>query len=147
MPDAMEAIAPTTSNVTFRGERLEIQPLTVGAVPKIVRLARPVIDAVLDLEALPDEHSGEMVNLALDMIDKHGDALFQAVALAIGRDREFVEGGDIGDFVDLCKTLVEVNRDFFVRRLGPLLAERARARSGSGDGKTPSSSSSNAATH
>lgn len=140
MTDALDAIAPADTPVQYRGERLEIQPLVVGAVPKIVRLARPVIDEVLKLEAIPDEQSGDMVDLAMNLVDQHSDALFAAVALAIGKPREWVEGGDIGEFTDLCIALVKVNRDFFVRRLGPLLAERARARQGSGAGPTPSTS-------
>lgn len=148
MPDdGLEVIDPAPSSVVFRGERLEIRPLTVGAIPGIVRLARPVIDAVLELKQVPDEHSDGMVDLALDMVDKHGEALFQAVALAIGRDPDFVAASDLGEFIELCRKLVEVNRDFFVRRLAPLLAQRAQAKAGSGDGPTPSSFSSSAATH
>lgn len=162
MTDAMEAMEPTPGTATYRSERLVIQPLTIGAAPKIVRLARPVINAVLDLEGIPDKNDGAIVDLALDMIEKHSDGLFAAVAIAIDREIEveeggkktrvpdvaFVQGGDIDEFIELCWTLVEVNRDFFDRRLKPLYVELAkRWRQRNGVGKTASSSSSSAATH
>ena len=137
MVDELEAIEPSTRTVTFNGERLELQPLKVGAIPKIVRLARPVINRVLDLEALPDQDDGKMVDLALDLIDAHGADLFKAVGIAIKREPDWVEDGDINEFIELCRALYEVNRDFFGRHLAPLLA---KGRQASGAGKTPSSS-------
>lgn len=144
--DDLDVIDPAPLAVTYLGERLEIRPLTVGAVPGIVRLARPVIDAVLQLQDVPDENSEAMVDLALDMIDKHGEALFGAVALAIGREADWVRQGELDEFISLCKRLVEVNRDFFEKRLAPLFGRQAAALQ-SGAGPTPSSSSSSAATH
>lgn len=146
--DPMEVIDPVPAALTYRDEQLDIRPLTVGAVPAIVRLARPVINAVLDLQELPEEGSEDMVELAMDLIDQHGEALFGAVALAVGRERAWVEGGDLGEFVELCQALVKVNRDFFVQRLLPLFKERGQAASaGNGTGATASSSSLSAGTH
>lgn len=145
--DPMEVIDPVPVALSYRSERLEIRPLTVGAVPGIVRLARPVIDAVLNLQSVPEEGSEELVDLALDLIDQHGEALYSAVALAVGREREWIEGGDLGEFVELCRALVAVNRDFFARRLLPMLKPREQASAASGTGPTASSSSSSEATH
>ena len=149
--DALEVLDPSTTQVVVGGETLELRPLTVGAVPKILRLARPVIDAVLDLDSLPEEDSDAMVELAMNMVEQHGEALFEAVGIAIAKDKAWVEAAGIGEFIDLVVKLVKVNKDFFSRRLAPLLADRARARAGAlqqgnGAGRTPSSSSSNAAT-
>lgn len=137
MTDELEAIEPSTRTVTFNGERLELQPLKVGTIPKVVRLARPVINRILDLDALPDQDDGKMVDLALDLIQEHGADLFKAVGIAIKREPDWVEEGDISEFIELCRALYEVNRDFFVRHLAPLFA---KARQVNGAGKTPSSS-------
>jgi len=143
--DELDILDPPATSVTYRGETLDLKPLTIGAVPPIVRLARPVIDAFFDLEKVPDEDTGELVNFVMDMIDLYGEALFAAVALAIGREREWVEGGDISEFIDLARALVTVNRDFFVQRLLPLLSAQQRVQA-NGAGPTPSSSLSNADT-
>jgi len=144
----LDLIDPPVTQVVYRGETLALKPLTVGAVPPIVRLARPVIDGILNLEKIPDDASGELVDFAIEMIDLHGEALFAAVALAIGRERDWVEGGDIGEFIDLARALVAVNRDFFVQRLAPLLrrAGASPAAAVNGAGPIPSTPSSNADT-
>lgn len=162
MTDALEAIEPSTSTVSYRNQQLLIKPLEVGAAVKIVRLARPVINSALSLEALPEEGSADLIDLAMDMIERHGDDLFAAVALAAGLEVEverdgtkrkepdtaFIAGGDLGDFADLCAKLVEVNSDFFDRRLVPAWqAAKAAWVQRRGAGPTPSSSSSTAATH
>jgi len=135
----LDILDPPATGVTYRGETLDLKPLTIGAVPPILRLARPVIDEVLNLEKIPDDAAGELLDFAITMIDRHGEALFAAVALAIGREREWVEGGDIGEFIDLVRTLVAVNRDFFVQRLLPLLNVQQKAQA-NGAGQIPSNS-------
>jgi len=143
--DELDILDPPATSAMYRGEPLNLKPLTVGAVPPILRLARPVIDEILNLEKIPDDATGELLDFAITMIDRHGEALFSAVALAIGREREWVEGGDISEFVDLVRALVAVNRDFFVQRLLPLLNVQQKAQA-NGTGPTPSNSSSNAGT-
>ena len=125
MPDALEAIAPSTREVEYAGERLVVQPLTVGQIPAVVRNARPVINSVLALEA-SDDDEGALVDLALDLIERHGGGVFELVRLG--------------------RAIYEVNRDFFAQRLAPMLAEWRESRS-AGAGKTPSTPSSPPATH
>jgi hypothetical protein len=139
----MEVLEPSGSSVQYNGEQLEIRPLAIGAIPKLLRAARPVIDAVLLLEHLPDENSDEMVTLVLDLIEKHDDKVFEAAAVCTGKQAAWLQEGQIDEFHVLVKTVVEVNRDFFVQRLAPLLGGRAGSIAmRSGGGPTPSSSSS-----
>ena len=150
MSKDLEVLAPTGASVAYRGERLEITPLTVGQLPRLVRVARPVIDAVLDLESLPGDNDGALLTLVMDMVERHGEAAFEAVAVATGRDLAWIEGGDLAEFIALAKAVIEVNRDFFDRKLAPLLAGRAAGAvdaKSNGAGPTSSSSSSTAATH
>jgi len=142
----LDIIDPPATRVTYRGETLDLKPLTVGAVPPIVRLARPVIEAFLDLETIPDDATGDLIGFAIGMIDLHGPALFEAVALATGRERDWIEGGDLGEFVDLVRALVAVNHDFFVQRLAPLLRRDRTGPVATGAGPTPSTPSSSADT-
>jgi hypothetical protein len=124
----------------YRGERIEVKPLTIGQLPKLVRTARPVVNAVLALQSLPEDSDGDgFVDLLVGLVADHGEAIYQAAAICIGKTPEWVAGGDLDEFVVLAKALVEVNRDFFVQRLGPLLGSRGGPLS-SGDGLTPSSS-------
>ena len=144
--DGLEAIAPATTVVEYQGERLDIRPLTIGQIPEVVRRARPVIDSVLRLESLDTEDQGALVDLVMDMITEHGDGVFEAASVVTGLDVAVIRAGGPDEFLQLCVTVFEVNRDFFVRRLAPMLAD-LKARRASGVGKTPSTSSSAPATH
>lgn len=140
MNDTMEVLAPQGSAVQYRGERLEIRPLTIGQLPPLVRTARPVLDGLLSLEALPGEDDlGGMLDVVMDLVELHGEAVFAAAAICTDREPAWIAGGDLGEFYDLAMKVIEVNRDFFVQRLGPLLASRATQQN---DGAGPTASSS-----
>lgn len=146
MSDAMNVLEPAGSSVTYLGEQLDIRPLTIGQLPRLVRVARPVIDAVLKLEELPDENSDDMVKLVLDLVDNHSEAVFAAAAICTGKTAAWLEDGALDEFVLLAKTVFEVNRDFFAQKLAPLLGGRAASLAALGSGRTPSSSSSSTGT-
>lgn len=141
MSDDLDVLEPAGSSIRYRGEQLDIRPLTIGQLPKLVRTARPVLDAVLALDDVPDTESGELVTLLLDLIEKHSDQVFLAAAICTGKDAEWIEGGDIDEFAQLALKVFEVNRDFFAQKLEPLLAGRAGRFSGSGPTASSSSSS------
>jgi len=148
MTDALDVLEPSGSSVKYRDEELELRPLKIGQLPRLVRAARPVIDAVLSLEALPDENSGDMVTLVMDLIGNHDEQVFEAASICTGKPADWLRDGDIDEFVLLAIKVFEVNRDFFARRLAPLLGGRAEAlvSVASGAGRTPSSSSSSTTT-
>jgi hypothetical protein len=142
--DDLDVLEPKGNTVTYLGERLEVKPLTIGQLPKFVRLARPVIDALLDAD-FEKLSEGADVDMLMGLIDQHGDKVFEAASLVTGKPRDWLEAGDIAEFVTLVMAIVAVNRDFFTQKLAPLLA--GRAKQSSGDGQTASSSSSEAAIH
>jgi hypothetical protein len=113
-------------------------------LPKFVRLARPVIDALLEAD-LAQSPMGAEVDLLLEVIGDHGEAVIAAAALVTAKPQAWVEAGDPAEFLQLATAIFEVNRDFFTRRLAPLLAGRAKPSTGTG--ATPSSASSAPGTH
>ncbi len=140
----LDVIAPAPRAVDYRGERLEIQPLTIGAVPRLVREVRPLLDALLDsdVEALADNDDlGPLLALVAD----HGERVFTAAAIATGRPVAWIADGNPAEFITLARTVIEVNRDFFTQSVAPLLASLMASRSG--DGPTSSITSPGAGTH
>jgi hypothetical protein len=129
----LDIIEPEGRPVNYRREQLQIVPLTIGQIPRMVRTARPVVDAVLALDAVPDGDG--LVDLALSLVGDHGEALQQAAAIAVNRELAWIAGGNSAEFLDLAVAVFEVNRDFFVQTLGPRLRglrEKAGLRPGAG---------------
>ena len=146
--DDLDVIDPAALGVAYRGERLEVRPLTIGMVPSVVRAARPVMAALFsldDVEANADDVSGAEALLLMDLVEQHTDAVCAALAIAVDRDRDWIAGGALPEFMVLLESVIEVNRDFFGQLLASLLGGRA-ARKVHGGGPTASSSSSSTAT-
>lgn len=146
--DALDVLEPASRPVSYRGEQLDVGPLTIGAIPKIVRAARPVIDGVLALEAMPGDATGDAIaGLLMQLVEEHGERVYEVVALAVDRPIDWIAKGQLEEFLDLGIAVYEVNRDFFVRRLVPLLGDlRAVVSARSGSGPMPSTPSSDPAT-
>jgi len=109
--DDLDTLDPQPAVVQFRGERLEIRPLTVGQLPRFSRLVRPVVD---DFVAGNEAWSLSDDVMVAEVMEKHGEAIIEAAALACGRPVEFIAGNrNAAELLDLAHRVVEVNRDFF----------------------------------
>lgn len=147
MADDLEVLDPAPHRVRFRGEQLDLRPLTLGQLPAFSRLVRPVI-----AEFSGDRHpqwadSDEL--MILELTELHGEAILEAAAIATGRPVEWIAGVEnTAELLDLAHAVVEVNRDFFIRALAA--AQRApgpaRVLPAGADGPMPSSTSSQPAT-
>lgn len=134
--------------VEFRGERLEIRPLVLADLPAFSRLVGPIV-----AEFFSGSHPEWLVNdeVMLDeVLERHGESIIEAAAIATGRSAEFIGGNDSGaELVALARAIVEGNRDFFIRKVRATRARQSLAQSlpATGDGPTPSTSLSPPVTH
>lgn len=141
MTDELEVLEPSGSSVKYQGASVEVRPLTVGQLPRFVREVKPILGQLQALAPLIDESADgeQMLAGVLDLIEEHGERLQRAVAIATGLTDAVVAKGGIDEFVALAKKVIEVNADFFARKLVPQLVA-ARAAQASGSGPTRSSS-------
>ncbi len=144
MLDALEVVAPAGVQVDYQDERLEIRPFTIGEAAQVIRVAQPVVAALMerDVDSLA---AGDDVLMLLDLVGSHSDAMFAVAALATRRELEWIKGAGVDQFIGLALAVFQVNRDFFGQRIAPLLAG-LRAKPESGNGPTRSSSLSSTAT-
>lgn len=137
--DELDVLEPASVEVTYRGARLQLRPITIGAVPRLVREARPVINALMDAAWLSGEGGeGAFLEGILSMVEEHADAACRAVAICIDREADWVQGGDVAEFFDLAVKVLEVNRDFFTHRIAPLLGGRLGTVLGAGPTRSSS---------
>lgn len=123
----LDVLAPVPREVKVRGgEVISLLPLFFGQWPRAIRLFRPITDAVQSAGIAG--FSGAGLTLAPDwalrlpqVMDEAGEALILFVAFAASKPREWFDslGGDDG--IALTRAVFEVNGDFFVKRIAPML--------------------------
>jgi len=137
-----DVIAPAGQDVSLAdGTTITVRPITVGQLPRFVKAVRPAFGALValapansspgaggDQGADPaDAPAEEPVDIEgmLDVYAEHGEVLTEALCIVTGEPRARIEALGLDDALQLLRALWEVNRDFFVHRLVPML-NRAR---------------------
>lgn len=142
--DPLDVIDPAPRIAHFRGERLELRPLTLGDLPAFSRLVRPVVEEFF-AGRHPDWQDDDTL-MAIEMLELHGESIIEAAAIATGKPAAFIaEGKGPAELLDLIRAIVETNRDFFLN-LVRVTQSRRRSRAASGPGPTPSTDWSPSAT-
>jgi hypothetical protein len=129
-----DAIESPHKDSTWRGATLRLEPVKVGKFPAFARALRPILGILT---------SAGPVDFAA-VIGDHGDSVIEAVSIATGIPRAELDTANLDEFMVLVADVIEVNRDFFTRRLAgqvTALASQATAATTSlGRGSTPSKS-------
>jgi len=122
----LEKLFATGQEVTAGGETITLKPFTFGQLPRAIKLLRPITDAVGDAGIA--SFDGGDFRLAADwplrlpvLMDEAGEALVSFVAFAIGKPREWFDTLGADEGIALTKAAFEVNGDFFVKRIAPML--------------------------
>lgn len=138
-------LAALPAEVTFKGERVEVHPLTFGTGLKLLAKCAPVVDAFART-GMPVQADGDLLAVLLYLAERHTDVLPQALSIASGLPVETIESADFDDVTALAIAIYEVNADFFGQRvaprLQPLLARARGTAPTTGDGTTPPTPSS-----
>jgi len=131
--DSLETFAPVPCEVRAGGRTLEILPLRLRALPRFSQAVQPVLPALMagDLQAA---------------IQQHQEGLVRAVAIATGTEEDWLGELWPDEFVRVARAVLEVNVDFFGRRVIPELSAAADSLTGKmtafrGAGSSPGSDS------
>jgi len=128
--DDFDAFPPVPVTLDVGSDTLELTPIRVGEVPALLQAVRPFVG---QLSAEPDWFA---------LLAEHGEDLLRAIAIASRRPPEWVAALALDDAVRLATAVFEVNADFFVQRLAPVVQQAAVRVSGRLGGATPSTASS-----
>lgn len=126
MSDAAEIIEPVGREVQFAGQTVTVTPLRVGQIPAITRALKG-LNIAGDIDPV-------------ELIAEHGDEIIKAVAIATDINVADIQTAAADEFIELATVVFEVNADFFVRRLAPIVGQamqRVATKTG-GAGLTPS---------
>ena len=106
----LESVFPQGADLSVAGEALTGTPLKVGHVPTFLRAISPVMPHL----------SGDIDWLTV--FGEHGGALLSAIAIAVGKSRDWVDDLNPDEAVLLAAKVIEVNADFFTRNVMPKLS-------------------------
>jgi hypothetical protein len=111
MSDQLEVLNPPEATVQFSGEDVTVTPIRMGKLQAFTKVVRPIVgDIVTALDG-----SGDM----LTTIELHCDRMIEAVQIATGIERDKLDNALPDEFIGLAKAVIEINADFFARRLLP----------------------------
>lgn len=113
---AQEAALAASRTVEADGEDLIVDFTTEGTAAKKVAPV-PKLPVTMQNVTAPDVYA---------FTTKHVDTVLDVVALLVNKPRAWVDELDINELIELFIALVEVNLDFFIQRLLPLLSEVAK---------------------
>lgn len=106
----LEKLIPQALVLTVNGETLAIKPLKVGQMPAFLRTISPVM-----------QHLSRTEIDWLTLFGERGDDLLSAIAIAVGKPRQWVDDLAADEAILLAAKVIEVNADFFTRTVMPKL--------------------------
>jgi hypothetical protein len=106
----LEKLIPQALELTVNGEILAIKPLKVGQMPAFLRTISPVM-----------QHLSRTEIDWLTLFGERGDDLLSAIAIAVGKPRQWVDDLAADEAILLAAKVIEVNADFFTRTVMPKL--------------------------
>ena len=124
MNDDLNTIAPEPILVSLKNEVLEIKQIRVGQISRALRIAHPFYESLTQAKdsAKKSKDLGEYGFDVYRLVMENTDSIIDMVALLCNKDREWVEELSLDDLIALFSAIVEVNLDFFIQRLLPLLS-------------------------
>jgi len=139
MSNEMDILFPEGKILTIGGEEITIKPLTFGQIPKASKMVAPIIKAMAKSELAGDSVI-DMVGNWVDILAIGGDDLINLIGWAIGKDRAWFDTLQMDDGVELVKSVIEVNADFFTKKVMDRLNLGALESKETGATSSPSSS-------
>ena len=137
----LDLIIPPTRTVRFRGEQVQVTPLRLQQIGPFITASRTIIARVAMMAGAVDTAPAAATGaILLDLLEQDSAELAGALAVAVGRDAEWIAGGTLDEVADLLEAVVGLNRDFFAHRLRRLLMQAKPLAEESTDSATSSSS-------
>lgn len=122
----LDALVPLPRKVPFRGREVEVAPLRLAQISAFAAATRGICGrAILAAQLLEEGQSLHVGALVYDALENDTASVTEALSLVTGLPAEEIGAGTLDEVVDLIEAVVEVNHDFFFRRL-PAVLQRMR---------------------
>jgi hypothetical protein len=121
--DLKDMIPSAPKERTYKdGTVILIKQIVVGRVPELINAVMPIYMLIKSVAAEAKDDSAKLNKTQLMAMFMHNsDACLAVLAALSGKPRAWVDNLEIDEALDLLLDLVEVNLDFFVKNVLPLL--------------------------
>ncbi|CAG2089260.1 hypothetical protein XCY_001877 [Xanthomonas arboricola pv. juglandis] len=126
--DDIDVITPPSRLIIFRGEQLEVTPLTLAQIGPFMKATRPILGRVILAASLVSAGATiEVAALLMDVLEQDAAAFAKGGAIVAGKPEAWVAGASLADAAALVEAVVELNEDFFGQRLPSLMRAAGKA--------------------
>ncbi|QDS15789.1 hypothetical protein [Xanthomonas arboricola] len=126
--DDIDVITPPSRLITFRGEQLEVTPLTLAQIGPFMKATRPILGRVIIAASLVSAGATiEVAALMMDVLEQDADAFAKGGAIVAGKPEAWIANASMADAAALVEAVVELNEDFFGQRLPSLMRAAGKA--------------------
>ncbi len=131
MADDLNVLFPVPAMVAVKGEEIHLMPFTFGQLPKAIQLLAPITRALAASGVNATDGISGQLSGWVDLLANAGEDVLALLAWGIKKERSWFDDMSTEDGVVLLRAFVEVNADFFVRKLLPLVGgSQAQAQDG-----------------
>lgn len=118
--DELKILVPDEVINTIQGD-VTVKPFKFTQFPKVIKTISEYASLISSAIAVSNEN--EILNIATALVSDDSEGIFDLIAMAIGKDREFLDSLEAEDGFNILVKVVELNIDFFVKTLAPKLGE------------------------
>lgn len=117
MSNELTALFPTGKQISICGENLTIKPFKFGELPKVFKAIEPITGT---LGSLLQSRSPDITVIA-NLISEGGESIMDLMCIAAKVPRSKLDEMEMDDGVELLVSIFEVNADFFIQKVLPLV--------------------------
>jgi len=126
MSNELEQLFPTGKTISINDENLTIKPFKFGELPKVFKAIGPMTSTLGNLLQNRDASFAAIAGLITD----GGDSIIDLMVVGSRKPREWVEELEMDQGVEVLTAIFEVNADFFIRKVLPLVNTKMEKASG-----------------
>ena len=121
MSNELTTLFPTGKEITISAENLTIKPFKFGELPKVFKIVQPMAAAFATLQAQRENPATAIAGL----IATGGDHILDLMVIGSHKPREWIDNLDMDEGATLLTAILEVNADFFIRKVLPIVMDTA----------------------
>lgn len=150
MPNDLAVLFPEV-DVKAKGVDMKIRPFGFGQLARVARYVRPIAKALMDsgLLTIVREEGSDISTISLEsdfipklfqVLDEAAEPVMALVAFACGKERTWLDDLPPDEGILLTQKIWEVNSDFFVKRVLPMIGPSLIGSNSTGATSSPDSS-------